>query len=77
MTCTSAPLLTRSEFARAFRLTNRTVSNMIRDGLPIASGTGNINDPYRFDLYDSVLWMLNREAVKSNGKRIFTGFSYE
>jgi hypothetical protein len=50
---------------------------MIRDGLPIASGTGNINDPYRFDLYDSVLWMLNREAVKSNGKRVFTGFNYE
>lgn len=71
------PLLTRAEFASAFRLTNRTITNMVRDGMPIAGGIGTKNDPHCFDLYDSVLWMLNREAVKRTGKRVFTGFNYE
>ncbi|MFA0247345.1 hypothetical protein, partial [Vibrio sp. 10N.222.55.E7] len=71
------PLLSKREFAAAFRLTERTLTSMIKDGLPIASGEGTTKSPYQIDLYPAVLWMLNREAVKQKGKRVFTGFIYE
>tara|TARA_Y100000588_G_scaffold355177_1_gene410140 strand:+ start:119 stop:388 length:270 start_codon:yes stop_codon:yes gene_type:complete len=73
----SPPLLTKDEFGAAFRLTNRTVTEMIAEGLPIAGGLGRKGSPLLIDIGPAVLWMLQREAKKIHGRRVFPGFSYD
>ncbi|EOV9228680.1 terminase small subunit [Vibrio parahaemolyticus] len=71
------PLLTKDQFAAAFRLTNRTVTEMIAEGLPVAAGKGRKGDPLLIDIGPAVLWMLERESEKGSGKRVFKGFKYD
>lgn len=58
--------LNKREYAEARGVSERTVTNWIRQGLP-CEGSGKKGDPLRITLGEAIQWEINREVEKQIG----------
>lgn len=58
--------LNKKQYAEARGVSERTVTNWIRQGLP-CEGSGKKGDPLRITLGDAIQWEISREVAKQIG----------